>query len=76
MVLALRDAGRNRWFDRLLHGFMLFMIFNGTIVYETGFIRWAGSGLLLLLGGLWIAAQWRGSFDEDRPAFSDSPSSI
>jgi hypothetical protein len=35
-------AARSPWIDRLLHGFMLFMVFCGTIVYETGFIRWAG----------------------------------
>src|SRR5262249_22213252 len=33
-------AQRSPWVDRALHGFMLFMIFNATIVYETGFIRW------------------------------------
>jgi hypothetical protein len=42
-------AERSRWFDGLLHGFMLFMVFNGTIVYETGFIRGAGIGLFALL---------------------------
>jgi hypothetical protein len=33
---------------------MIFIIFNGTVVYETGFIRWAGLGLLSVLAGLWV----------------------
>lgn len=39
---AQRYAARPRWIDRLLHAFMVFVIFNGTVVYETGLIRWAG----------------------------------
>jgi hypothetical protein len=35
-------AQRSPWIGRVLHGFMLFVIFNGTVVYETGPIRWAG----------------------------------
>jgi hypothetical protein len=71
-----RYADRNPWFDRLLHGFMLFMIFNGTIVYETGFIRWAGSALFVVLGGLWIAAQLRREqHNRDPSAGIDMPSS-
>jgi hypothetical protein len=36
-------ALRAHWIDWLLHGFMLFIVFNGTVVYETGLIRWAGA---------------------------------
>jgi hypothetical protein len=71
-----RYADRNPWFDRLLHGFMLFMIFNGTIVYETGFIRWAGSVLFVVLGVLWVGAQWHGEHGRDRSTCSDLPSSV
>jgi len=46
-------ASRSPWIDRALHAFMLFMIFNGTIVYEQGFIRWAG---FVLFTGLSILA--------------------
>ncbi len=49
-------AGRSAWFDRLLHGFMAFIIFCGMVVYETGFIRWAGVALFAALGALWL---WR-----------------
>lgn len=41
--------GRPAWIDGSLHGFMLFIVFNATVVYETGPIRWAG---LLLIGEL------------------------
>jgi hypothetical protein len=44
-------ARRSPWVGRALHGFMLFMVFNATIVYETGFIRWAGVALFA-----WLAA--------------------
>ena len=29
---------------------MAFIVFNGTVVYETGFIRWAGLALFFALG--------------------------
>jgi hypothetical protein len=45
-------ARRSPWIDRLLHGFLAFVIFNGTVVYESGFIRWAGLVLLAGLAGL------------------------
>jgi hypothetical protein len=48
-------ANRPAWVGGLLHGFMAFMIFNATVVYETGFIRWAGAALLGGLGALWLA---------------------
>jgi hypothetical protein len=44
-------ARRSPWVDRLLHAFMAFIIFCGTVVYETGFIRWAGAAIFTLLGG-------------------------
>ena len=44
-------ARRSPWVDRLLHVFMAFIIFCGTVVYETGFIRWAGVMMFVLLGG-------------------------
>jgi hypothetical protein len=55
---------RPRWLDGLVHGFLAFVVFNGTVVYETGFIRWAGLISFTLLGVLlmtrapnWIAAR-------------------
>jgi hypothetical protein len=49
-----RYAARPAWVGRLLHGFMAFIIFNGTVVYETGFIRYAGALLFSALGVLWL----------------------
>jgi hypothetical protein len=46
-----RYAKRSPWVDRLLHGFMAFMIFNGTVVFEDGLIRWAGIGMFVVLLG-------------------------
>jgi hypothetical protein len=47
-------AQRSSWIGRLLHGFMVFIVFNGTVVYETGFIRWAGLALVGTLAVLWV----------------------
>jgi hypothetical protein len=49
-----RYAARSRWIDLLLHGFMLFMVFNGMIVFETGPIRWAGVALFAVLAVAWL----------------------
>lgn len=46
---------RPAWLDRSIHGFMAFVVFNATVVFETGFIRWAGIGLFGLLGLLMFA---------------------
>jgi hypothetical protein len=46
-------AARPAWVGWALHGFMAFIVFCGTVVYESGPIRWAGcvlfAGLALLL---------------------------
>ncbi len=47
-------ADRATWIGRGLHGFMLFIIFNGMVIFETGAIRYAG---LLMFAGLALA--WR-----------------
>ena len=40
-----RYATRSPWVDWTVHGFMAFIVFNATVVFETGFIRWAGIAL-------------------------------
>ena len=35
-----------------LHAFMAFIIFNGTVVYETGAVRWVGAMMFAVLAGL------------------------
>src|SRR5207244_1221257 len=39
-LLPANFATRSNWIDRLLHGFMLFMVVNGTVVFASGPIRW------------------------------------
>jgi hypothetical protein len=46
-------AVRSAWIGRMLNGFMVFVIFNATVVYEQGLIRWAGLALITGLAGLW-----------------------
>jgi hypothetical protein len=50
-------AGRPAWIGRVLHAFMAFIVFNGTVVYETGTIRWAGAVMFLVLGALWFRSR-------------------
>jgi hypothetical protein len=50
-------AARSPWIDRLLHGFMLFMVFNSMVVFATGPIRWAGVLLFISLGIAWHCAR-------------------
>ena len=52
-----RYATRRAWIGKTLHAFMIFIIFNGTVVYETGFIRWAGVALLTVLSTAWAAGR-------------------
>ena len=52
-------ANRRAWVGWTLHGFMAFMVFEGTVVYETGFIRWAGVVAFSVLGTL---VAWRKSW--------------
>ncbi len=35
-------AARPAWLSRLWYGYMIFIAFNGMVVFETGPIRWAG----------------------------------
>jgi hypothetical protein len=49
----LRPASYSRrppWLGWTLHAFMAFIIFNATVVYESGFIRWSGVALFVVLG--------------------------
>lgn len=45
-----RYRQRSRWLHVFVHGFFVFIIFNATVVFETGFARWLGVvGLAVLL---------------------------
>jgi hypothetical protein len=45
-------AARSPWIDRLLHGYMFFLVFNAMVVYEEGPIRYAGILLTVELAAL------------------------
>jgi hypothetical protein len=59
-----RYAARSPWIDRLLHGFMAFIVFNATVVYEEGPIRWAGIVLFIELATVCL---YRLQFRKDCP---------
>ena len=52
------DVYRNRpaWLSATWHGFLIFIIFNATVVFKTGALRWIGLGLCLWLAFLWLLA--------------------
>jgi hypothetical protein len=54
-----RYSERSAWIDRLLHGFMLFMVFNGMIVFESGPTRWAGALMFSVLAIAWLLLRYR-----------------
>jgi hypothetical protein len=41
-------ARRPGWVDWIVHGFFVFMIVNGAVVFGQGPVRWLGAGILLL----------------------------
>jgi hypothetical protein len=45
---------RSLWLSAGVHGFMLFMIFNATVIFEMGAIRWAGVALIEILLRQWM----------------------
>jgi hypothetical protein len=48
-----RYENRARWISWSIHGFLVFMIVNGAIIFESGAIRWVGAAVLL--GLVWRA---------------------
>lgn len=44
---------RPSWMSGGLHGFMLFMVFNATVVFESGLGRWLGVALFAVLAWSW-----------------------
>jgi len=65
-----RYASRSRWVDRLLHGFMLFIVFNGTVVYEDGPIRWVSAAIFAFLATAW----WRSRVRREQKVSSGTAS--
>ncbi len=52
-------AARQAWMTWVLHGFMAFIVFCGTVVYESGPFRWAGVVLFASLALLLLARRTR-----------------
>jgi len=52
-------AARPAWLGRALHAFMLFIVFNGTIIYESGPIRWTSAVAFALLAIIWLNSRLR-----------------
>ena len=50
-------ARRSSGIDRTLHGFMLFIVFNGMVVFANGAIRWAGLLMFAGLMAIWLATR-------------------
>jgi hypothetical protein len=53
-------ATRPAWLGRALHGYLAFIIFNGTVVFETGPIRWGGLVLFAALTAVGCWGFWAG----------------
>jgi hypothetical protein len=49
------DAYRRRpwWLVAAWHAFLIFIVFNSTVVFKTGLVRWVGLGVCLGLALVW-----------------------
>lgn len=45
---------RHRLITAAWHGLFIFMLFNATVVFKTGWVRWLGAGLCAVLFLLWL----------------------
>ncbi|HEY2839585.1 MAG TPA: hypothetical protein VGJ26_10565 [Pirellulales bacterium] len=52
-------VGRTPWIGRALHPFMLFIVFNGMVIYESGPIRWVGLVMFAVLAVAWWQSRGR-----------------
>jgi hypothetical protein len=69
------DAYRNRpwWLAAVWQGFLIFIVFNATVVFKTGLLRWIGLALCLWLAFLWLfvkGVKVPGRLD-DKPIFRE-----
>jgi hypothetical protein len=59
-------ARRPAWIDWMLHGFMLFVVFNATVVFESGWIRWAGVALFAWLAVVAVSRRLTDTVSNER----------
>jgi len=50
---------RPLWLTRIWHAFFFFMVFNGTVVFGKGPVRWLGALICVGLAGLWCYRRQR-----------------
>jgi hypothetical protein len=48
-------TARPKWLTLTLHGFMLFIVVNGLMVFKDGLLRWISAAVLAGILGAWIA---------------------
>ncbi len=69
------DVYRNRprWLAAAWQGFLIFIIFNATVVFKTGALRWIGLGLCLWLVFLWLLVSVSKTLgrSEGKPVFKE-----
>jgi hypothetical protein len=53
-------AARPAWVNTAVHAFMVFIIFCATVVFETGWIRWAGVVLVVGLAAVFAILTMKG----------------
>jgi hypothetical protein len=56
-----RYLTRACWIGWSLHGYMALIIFNATVIYETGFIRWVGAAMFGVFGFVYVARKLTGA---------------
>lgn len=66
--------GRPRFLNAILHGFMFFIIFNGTVIFKTGPIRWLGVFISISLFCLWWLS--RNSFEQNNQRLTTKEGSL
>lgn len=44
--------GRPRWVGVLVHGFLLFMVFNATVIFAEAPLRWIAAAMLVVLAAI------------------------
>ena len=63
LVWPQRYANRSPWVGRFLHAFMLFIVFNGAVIFAEGYIRWVSLVMFAALAIWWWAARRRNPAD-------------
>jgi hypothetical protein len=65
---------RPQWLAAAWQGFLFFIVFNATVVFKTGPLRWIGLALCLWLAFLWLIVYRSKAArrSEEKPIFKES----